>query len=83
MVHTREKPVAEAAGKSLFEVGLVLGVDPILDRLGDGVEGPAIRLRGGGDVVGGFQTALDFQAGNAEVGQVADEVVGAYAAATA
>ena len=41
-----------------------------------GVEGGAIRLRGGGHVLGGLEPALDLEAGDAGADQVVDQVVG-------
>ena len=40
------------------------------------VEGLAVGLGGGGDVVGGFEAAFDFEGVDADGGEVEDEVVG-------
>ena len=68
MVDAGEEAVGETAGESLFEVVFLRGGD--LEGLagGGGVDGGAVRLGGGGDIMRAFEAAFDFEGGDAECG---------------
>ena len=75
VVHAGQEPVAEPPAERLFEIASLLFADLEPLPMGSGVQRPAVGLRGGGDVVGALEAALDLQTRHAQGGKVADQVV--------
>ena len=76
VVDSVEESMGEAARKALGKLKfLMMGKDegPVG---GKGIDGRAVGLGGGGNVLGALEPALDLEAANAGAGQLGDHVVG-------
>lgn len=75
VVDAGQEAVGKTAGEGLGEIELLLAGNFKGAVLDGGVEGRAVGLRGGGDVMGAFQAAFDFERADATFDEVADQIM--------
>src|SRR4051812_15594414 len=75
MIDSREKAVRESAREGLLQIGALLRRNRETLVNAGRVDGPAVGLRGRGNVMCTLESPFDFETRNAGVGKIVNQIV--------